>query len=174
MTNTINEIDKKNNQIETGKHLTFSLGTETYGIDVLKIKEIIGVINITVVPRMPDFIKGVINLRGKIIPVIDLRLKIGFEFREYDERTCIIIVEILINNDIIMLGVIIDTVLEVVNITEENLEPAPNFGMKINTSFISGMAKIESKVIALLNIEELLSTEDIEKIRTTDNNLINI
>lgn len=153
--------------IKQGKYMTFTLADETYGINLLKIKEIIGLINITVVPRMPEFIKGVINLRGKIIPVIDLRLKIGFEEREYDERTCIIILEIESKVETILLGIIVDRVLEVAAISGDEMEPAPNFGLKIDTSFISGMAKKEGQVIAILNIEDLLSAEDVDIIRTT-------
>jgi purine-binding chemotaxis protein CheW len=112
---------------KAGKYLIFSIAGEKYGIDILKVKEIIGVINITKVPGTPEYIMGVINLRGKIIPTIDLRMKIGFEYREYDDRTCIIIVEI----EGIMVGVIVDRVEEVINIEEDNLDTFPEFGLKI-------------------------------------------
>ncbi|MBU1078562.1 MAG: chemotaxis protein CheW [Spirochaetes bacterium] len=161
------KISAKAETMKQNKYMTFTLDKETYGVDILKIKEIIGVIDITPVPRMPEFIKGVINLRGSIIPVIDLRLKIGFEERAYDERTCIIIVEIGDSRESIKLGIIVDRVLEVANYTSNDLEPAPNFGLKIDTSFILSMAKKEGKVVSILDIDALLTTQDVNIIRTT-------
>lgn len=168
------KLKDKNNQFtitaKPGKYMTFALGDENYGVDILKVKEIIGIIDITYVPQLPDYIKGVINLRGKIIPVIDLRLKIGFAPREYDDRTCTIILEILIGNETILLGVIVDRVLEVINVIEENLEATPNFGVSIDTSFILAMTKIDHDIISLLNIQDLLTQEDLNHIQAADKN----
>ncbi|MDD5066991.1 MAG: chemotaxis protein CheW [bacterium] len=148
------------------KYLAFSLSSEVYGIDILKVKEIIGVPEITHVPRLPAFIRGVVNLRGKIIPVLDLRLKLDFEPREYDERTCIIILEVDTAEGLIQLGVIIDRVLDVMNLTQEQIEPSPSFGVKINTAFILGMAKVNNKVISILDIQQLLTTEDMSQLQS--------
>lgn len=146
-----------------GKYLTFSLSNEEYGIGILKIKEIIGMMPITAVPQTPAFIKGVINLRGKVIPVTDLRLKFSMEAMEYTERTCIIVVEIEgESGNTIMVGVVVDSVSEVLNIRGQDIEPTPAFGSKLDTDYILGMAKIEGKVKILLNIDRVLSSHEIE------------
>jgi len=140
-----------------GKYLTFELGGEEYGLEILKVKEIIGIMNITSVPQTPDYVKGVINLRGKVIPVIDLRLKFGMELAEYTERTCIIVVDI---KDMVM-GVVVDSVSEVLNIREEEIEETPTFGVKLYTEYILGMAKVKGTVKILLDIDKVLTTSDI-------------
>ncbi|MCD6293532.1 MAG: purine-binding chemotaxis protein CheW [Deltaproteobacteria bacterium] len=144
-----------------GKYLTFTLAEEEYGIGILKIKEIIGMLPITTVPQSPEFVKGVINLRGKVIPVIELRLKFGMESVDYTERTCIIVVEIEARSGVVLIGVVVDLVSEVLNIKEEDIEDTPAFGTKLDTDYILGMAKIEGGVKILLNIDRVLSTEDI-------------
>ena len=145
-----------------GKYLTFALGEEEYGIGILKIREIIGIMPITSVPRTPEFVKGVINLRGKVIPIIDLRLRFGMEPMEYTDRTCIIVVEINARDSTIQIGTIVDTVSEVLNIKAEDIEDTPTFGTKLNTEYILGMAKVEGGVKILLNIDEVLSQEEIQ------------
>ncbi len=144
-----------------GKYLTFSLAEEDYGIGILKIKEIIGMMPITLVPQTPEHVKGVINLRGKVIPVIDLRLRFGMESIEYDERTCIIVVEIKGQAVTVQIGIVVDSVSEVLNIKGEDVEETPTFGTSLNTDFILGMAKMEGGVKILLDIDEVLSTEEI-------------
>ncbi len=148
--------------IKTGKYLTFTLEEEEYGIGILKVKEIIGMMPITSVPRTPKFVKGVINLRGKVIPVIDLRSKFQMESISYTERTCIIVVEIDSQNDTVLIGIVVDAVSEVLNIQEEDIEETPAFGTSLNTEYILGMAKMEGKVKILLNIDKVLSTDEIE------------
>ncbi len=145
-----------------GKYLTFELGGEEYGLEILKVKEIIGIMNITSVPQTPEYVKGVINLRGKVIPVIDLRLKFGMEPLEYNERTCIIVVDIVgrSGNRIIM-GIVVDSVSEVLNVKGDEIEDAPTFGARLNTRYISGMAKIEGGVKIMLDIDRVLSDEEI-------------
>jgi len=140
-----------------GKYLTFVLSDEEYGIEILKVREIIGVMTITPVPQSPDYIKGVINLRGKVIPVVDLRLKFGFPEKEYTKETCIIVVEV--NN--VLTGIIVDTVSEVLDIAAENMEPAPHFGDGIDTNVFLGIAKIKNKVKILLDIDKVLRMEEI-------------
>ncbi len=145
-----------------GKYLTFTLDEEEYGIGILKVKEIIGMMDITSVPRTPEFVKGVINLRGKVIPIVDLRLKFGMEAIPYSERTCIIVVEIDSNEATVLIGIVVDAVSEVLNVNEEEIEDAPAFGTKLDTDYILGMAKMEGGVKILLNIDKVLSTKEIE------------
>lgn len=145
-----------------GKYLTFSLAGEEYGIGILKIKEIIGMMPITSVPQTPEFVKGVINLRGKVIPVTDLRLRFGIEEIEYTERTCIIVVEVQKTNSSVLIGVVVDAVSEVLNIKEAEIEDTPTFGSKLNTKYILGMAKMEGGVKILLDIDHVLSGSEVE------------
>ena len=144
-----------------GKYLTFTLAEEEYGIGILKIKEIIGMMPVTTVPQTPDFVKGVINLRGKVIPVMDLRLRFGMEAIDYTERTCIIVVEIEGTAGHIQIGIVVDSVSEVLNINGEDIEDTPTFGTKLNTEYILGMAKTESSVKILLDIDRVLSEGEI-------------
>lgn len=148
-----------------GKYLSFILDQEEYGIGILRIKEIIGMIPITTVPKTPDFVKGVINLRGKVIPILDLRLKFEMEAIDYTERTCIIVVEIIGEADPILMGVVVDTVSEVLNIKEENIEDTPAFGINLNTEYILGMAKIDKSVKILLDIDSILNYEEITALK---------
>lgn len=140
-----------------GKYLTFVLCSEEYGLEILKVREIIGLLDITPVPQTPDFVKGVINLRGKVIPVVDLRLKFGMPPAEYTKETCIIVVDV----DSLLMGIIVDTVSEVVEIKENEIEPPPSFGHKVDVKFILGMGKIKGKVKILLQIDKVLSSEEL-------------
>ena len=144
-----------------GKYLTFTLAEEEYGIGILKIKEIIGMMPITSVPQTPEFVKGVINLRGKVIPVIDLRLRFGMEEIDYTERTCIIVVEIEGQTGTILIGTVVDAVSEVLSIKGDEIEDTPTFGAKLNTEYILGMAKMEGGVKILLDINRVLSSEEL-------------
>jgi purine-binding chemotaxis protein CheW len=144
-----------------GKYLTFSLAGEEYGIGILKVKEIIGMMPITTVPRTPGFVKGVINLRGKVIPVVDLRLKFGMEEIPYTERTCIIVVEIGGRGGSILIGIVVDAVSEVLNIKGTEIEATPTFGARLDTDYILGMAKMNGGVKILLDIDRVLNTEDV-------------
>jgi len=144
-----------------GKYLTFMLADEEYGIGILKVKEIIGMMPITTVPQTPPFVKGVINLRGKVIPVVDLRLKFGIKATDYTERTCIIVVEIPSETDTFQIGIVVDAVSEVLNIKGEDVEATPSFGSSLDTSYILGMAKIEGGVKILLDIDQVLIREEV-------------
>ena len=145
------------------KLLTFSLGGEGYGVSILKVKEIIGMLEITPVPRTPEFIKGVVNLRGKIIPVMDLRIKFGMDQQEYNERTCIIVVEASLNGSQRLIGVVVDMVSEVVNISSEQIEPAPEYGMALEHNFILGIGKIKDRVVIIIDIEEVFLCDELIK-----------
>ena len=142
-----------------GKYLTYALSSEQYGVNILKIQEIIGVMHITRVPASPDYLKGVINLRGKIIPVVDLRLKFNLEPRPYDDKTCIIVVDAVISDKAVSVGIVVDTVVEVMHFTEEeDLEPAPDYGHSLSTQFIRGMGRSHNgTVVILVDIEQVLS-----------------
>ncbi len=169
MTELAEKIDQvvKGMVEKEGKYLTFTLGQEEYGIGILKIKEIIGLMSITTVPQTPEFIKGVINLRGKVIPVVDLRLRFGMDAIDYTERTCIIVVEVEGQMGTIQIGIVVDSVSEVLNIKGEEIEDTPTFGTKLNTDFILGMAKIEAGVKILLDIDKVLSDQDIAILEQT-------
>lgn len=158
--NSINETISGETNRE-GKYLTFTLANEDYGIGILKIKEIIGMMPITSVPQTPTFVKGVVNLRGKVIPVVDLRLKFGMPSIDYTERTCIIVVEISGQTGAVKIGIVVDAVSEVLSIKGEDIENTPAFGTRVNTDYILGMAKMGGKVKILLDIDQVLSANDI-------------
>ncbi len=144
-----------------GKYLTFSLADEEYGVEITKIREIIGMMPITTIPQTPDFVKGVINLRGKVITVVDLRLRFGMDAVDYTERTCIIVVELAGQAGNILMGVVVDTVSEVLSVKAEDIEDTPAFGTKLDTEYIRGMAKIEAGVKIMLDIDKVLSQEEL-------------
>jgi purine-binding chemotaxis protein CheW len=155
-------------RLKEGKYLTFSLAGEEYGIGILKIKEIIGLLPITRVPKTPAFVKGVINLRGKVIPIMDLRLRFGMESAQYNDRTCIIVVEMSSSKGIFMIGLIVDSVSEVLNIKQEDIEEAPSFGTRLDTAYILGMAKVGKGVKILLDIDRVLTDEELAQVRSAD------
>lgn len=144
-----------------GKYLTFTLGREEYGIGILKIKEIIGMMPITPVPQTPEYVKGVINLRGKVIPVIDLRLRFGMDQVGYTERTCIVVVETEVSTGTALIGIVVDSVSEVLNIRAELIEDPPSFGTDLSSSYLLGMAKTEGGVKILLDIDRVLQAQDL-------------
>lgn len=147
-----------------GKYLTFALACEEYGISILKVKEIIGIMAITTVPQTPGYVKGVINLRGKVIPVIDLRLKFDMESLAYTERTCIIVVEISSGDRKILMGIIVDSVSEVLNIKQGEIADTPTFGVTMETAYILGMAKMGTGVKILLDIDRVLSSREVQDV----------
>ncbi|MBN1555510.1 MAG: purine-binding chemotaxis protein CheW [Phycisphaerae bacterium] len=144
--------------IRSGKYLTFCLGNEEYGLEILKVREIIGLMPITTVPRTPDYIKGVVNLRGKVIPVIDLRLKFLMPEAERTEETCVIVV----NLGQVEVGIIVDRVSEVRDIDGKNIDDPPSFGTNVDSSFILGMGKSEERVTILLDITKVLGENKTE------------
>lgn len=141
-----------------GKYITFTLAGEDYGLHILSVKEIIGMMNITRVPKTPDFVRGVINLRGKVHPVIDLRKRFILEPKDDDARTPIIIVEVKSTGAASYLGIVVDTVSEVITVDQTQLEETPAFGVDMDTDFILGLAKVANKVITLLDIDRILTT----------------
>lgn len=150
----------------TGKYLTFQLGREEFGVRVLKVREIIGMQEITAVPQTPAHVKGVFNLRGKVVPVIDLRLKFGMPGAEYNQRTCIIVTQVQGESGSILVGVIVDGVSEVLNLTSSDIEDTPDFGADVAGQYLLGMAKVKGKVKILLDIDRVLSAQDLHQINT--------
>ena len=144
-----------------GKYLTFQLANEEFGIRVLKVREIMGLLDITAVPQTPAHIKGVINLRGKVVPVIDLRLKFGLEAAPYTQRTCIIVTQIQGESGSILMGIVVDGVSEVLNLTAQEIEDTPDFGEAISGRYLLGMAKAKGKVKILLDIDRVLNAQEL-------------
>ena len=149
-----------------GKYLTFLIGKEEFGVAVLKVREIMGILDITVVPQTPAYLKGVINLRGKAIPVVDLRLKFGLSSIDYTQRTCIIVVQLQGASGSLLMGIVVDEVSEVLTLTSSDIEDTPDFGANVETRYILGMAKVKDKVKILLDINEVLTTREIERLET--------
>jgi len=155
------ETERLRVEARTGKYLIFTLGRIAYGIQIIKIKEIIGMLPITQVPRTPEFVKGVINLRGKVIPVVDLRRRFQLEQSSTTERTCIIVVEVLGANGPMLIGTVVDGVSEVQQLRGEDIEDPPRFGAQVDTRFILGMAKQGHAVVILLDIDRVLQIEEL-------------
>ena len=162
MTETLTQTEQSGRALldKEGKYLTFALAHEEYGLEILKVREIIGYMDITAVPQTPHHVKGVINLRGQVIPVIDLRAKFGMETTDVTEETCIIVVEISQGSNTFSTGIVVDHVQEVLDIAGEDIEEAPQFGSSFNADFILGMGKIGESVKILLNIDRVLAGEE--------------
>ena len=156
--------DKPNETLadRAGKYLTFSLGGEIYGLEILKVQEIIGMMSVTRVPRTPEFIRGVINLRGKVIPVVDLRIKFGLDYQEDTEKTVIIVVQVTRGDSQVTMGTIVDEVSEVMDIGGSQIEPPPSLGTDVETDFILGMGKVGDKVVMLLDVDQVLTGGEVE------------
>lgn len=149
-----------------GKYLTVGLANEAYGIAVLKVREIIRMLKITPVPQLPPYVKGVINLRGRVIPIVDLRVKFGLE-AGFTERTCIVVVQVRpASGQTIQMGLIVDCVEEVVTLTDQEIEPTPEFGCVIDTSYLLGLAKVKGQVKTLLDIDRVVAPDAVQQIAT--------
>lgn len=152
---------------QAGKYLTVVLDSEAYGLNVMKIREIIRLQKITPVPQLPAYVKGVINLRGRVIPIVDLRVKFGLK-AEFTERTCIVVVQVkLPTEQLVQMGLIVDSVEEVVTLASSEIEPTPDFGAKIDTTYLLGMAKVKGQVKTLLDIDRVVSPETVQAIAAT-------
>ncbi len=157
--------NKNSDAYESGQFLTFKLGNEVYGVDIKKVREVLEYTKVTKVPRTPDFMKGVINLRGGVVPVVDLRLKFGMEEKEKTVNTCIIIVEVNVESEEILLGAIADSVREVVDLGSEQMEDTPSIGMSIRVDFIKCMGKLEGEFCMILDIDRIFSAGEMDMIR---------
>ena len=163
MFEAISSTEKTSNAhlAKEGKYLTFALSQEEYGLEILKVREIIGYMEVTAVPQTPHFVRGVVNLRGQVIPVIDLRGKFGMQDAEVTDQTCIIVVEIDQAGHTFSTGIVVDRVQEVLDIAGQDIEEAPQFGSSVDTNFILGMGKIGDSVKILLDIDRVLGGDDL-------------
>jgi purine-binding chemotaxis protein CheW len=150
--------------IGTEQYLTFRLEDEIFGVEVARVREILDYTSITKVPRTPDFMRGVINVRGSVVPVLDLRLKFGMTRTEASVNTCIIVLEIALEDEIVVLGALADSVQEVIELEPGQIEPAPRIGGRIRTEFIKGMGKRENSFIIMLDIDKMFSLDDLEPV----------
>jgi len=153
-------------EIREGKYLTFTLDQEDYGIRISKVKEIIGMIPITSVPQTPEYLKGVINLRGRVIPVVDLRIRFAMPSMAYSDRTCIIVIEIAGDSGPLSTGVVVDSVSEVLSISQEHIQDPPGFGARMSADYILGMAVLEKSVKVLLDIDLILNSSELSALES--------
>jgi purine-binding chemotaxis protein CheW len=153
---------------QTVQYLTFKLSEEVFALDVSKVREILEFTSITKVPRTPDFMRGVINLRGSVVPVIDMRLKFGMPATEQTINTCIIVAEVRMDEEVIVLGALADSVQEVIEMEPEQIEAAPHIGTHLNTEFIQGMGKHDNGFVMILNIDRIFSDAELTAISTPD------
>ena len=149
---------------KTAQYLTFCLGEEEFALEITKVREVMDYTAITKVPRMPEFLSGVINLRGNVVPVIDLRLKLGMSATKKTADTCIVIMEIEVDGELIDMGALADSVQEVIDLNPAQIEPPPRLGTKLNTEFIQGMGKRDDKFLIILNIDKVLAGDELELI----------
>ncbi|MBW2645298.1 MAG: chemotaxis protein CheW [Deltaproteobacteria bacterium] len=152
---------------ETSQYLTFKLGEEVYSVEVAKVREVLDLTPVTKVPRMPEFMLGVINLRGNVVPVVDMRLKLGMPHAESTVDTCIVIVEVDFEGDATVLGALVDAVQEVIDLEPDQIDPPPSIGTGLNTEFIRGMGKCEDQFIIILEIDKVFSVDELAVVRET-------
>lgn len=156
------------NMTETMQYLTFKLGDEVFALDISKVREVLDFTTVTGVPRTPDFMRGVINLRGSVVPVVDLRLKFGMTRTENSVNTCIIITEVTLDGDTTVLGALADSVQEVLDLDPGSIAPAPRIGTKLRTEFIKGMGKRDDRFVIILDIDRIFSQDDLSLVQTTE------
>lgn len=161
------ELQQQQHASMAGKYLTFQLGPETYGIEILCVQEIIGLLPITRIPKVSEYVRGVINLRGKVIPVMSLARRFGVEERDDTSLTCIIVVELHRVHDTITMGVVVDEVSEVINISAESIEAPPAMGGGSESYFLRGMGKVDGKVVILLDMSRVIETEALDALEAT-------
>ena len=153
---------------DTRQYLTFKLADEVFGIEVSKVREVLDFTAITKIPRTPDFMSGVINLRGNVVPVVDLRLCFEMSKTEKTVNTCIVVMEMLIEGESTVIGALADSVEEVIDLEPEQIQPAPRMGTQIRTDFIKGMGRREAQFIMILDIDRVFSAEELSAVRTAD------
>jgi len=153
---------------DTRQYLTFRLGDEVFATDVAKVREVLEFTTITKIPRTPEFMSGVINLRGSVVPVVDFRLCFGMSKTERTRNTCIVVVEVVLDNESTVIGALADSVEEVIDLEPDQIQPAPRIGTQIRTDFIKGMGKRDTQFIMILDIDRVFSTEELAAVRTPD------
>lgn len=152
--------------VEMTRHLTFTLGSDEYALDIGQVREVLDYTAVTKVPRMPEFMRGIINVRGSAVPVVDLRLKLDMSKSEKTVNSYVIISEVAVDGETAIIGLLADSVQEVLDLETEHIEPAPKIGARLNTEFISGMGKREGKFVIILDINKVFSTEDLSVVQT--------
>ncbi len=152
---------------ETTQYLTFKLDEEIFALDITKVREVLDFTTVTKVPRTPEFMRGVINLRGSVVPVVDLRLKFGMTKTEKTVNTCVIIVEVTVDNETTVLGALADSVQEVMDLEPDHIEPAPKIGTRLNTEFIKGMGKRDTNFIIILDVDKIFSINELAMVQAT-------
>ncbi|MGM0530514.1 MAG: chemotaxis protein CheW [Bacteroidota bacterium] len=158
---------KKEELTQIKSYLTFKLGEEEFAAHVGKVLSIMEMTKITKVPKTPDYLEGVINLRGQVLPVVDTRIKFGMSSAKYTSNTCIVVMEVEVNDETVQVGTIVDSVQEVIEIEEDQIQPPPSIGNRIKSEFIYGMAKIEDKFIMILDMDKIFSAEEIEDVQSS-------
>jgi len=158
---------EENNAISSQQYVTFSLGEELFGVEVSRTREILSLTPVTKVPQTPDYLLGVINLRGQVVPVVDMRLKLGLPAGDETEDTCIIVVDVLVDGETITVGAQADAVREVMDIRSDQIEPPPRLGTRLKTEFINGMGKIDEQFMILLNIDRIFNSEELAWVQET-------
>jgi purine-binding chemotaxis protein CheW len=154
-------VMEESSTVNSKQYVTFCLAEELFGVEVSRTREILSVISVTSVPQTPDYMLGVINLRGQVVPVIDMRLKLGLSAAEETQDTCIIVVEVLVDGEPIVVGALADAVREVLEIKSDAIEPPPRLGTRLNTEFIKGMGKIDEDFLILLDIDKIFNSDEI-------------
>jgi purine-binding chemotaxis protein CheW len=149
---------------EAAQYLTFTLGEEVFALDIVQVREVLDFTPVTRVPRTPEFMRGVINLRGNVVPVVDMRMKFGLDATEQGVNTCIIIVEVSVDGETTVLGALADSVREVLDLEPDQIEPAPRIGTRLNTEFIKGMGKQDEQFIIILDIDRIFSRTELESV----------
>ena len=162
------EVDKL---LETSQYLAFKLDHEVFAFDISKVREVLEFDTVTKVPQTPDMMKGVINLRGSVVPVVDMRVKFGMGEIEKTVNTVIIIIEIDLDGTSTMIGAMVDSVQEVIDLDSEHIEPPPKIGTKLNTEFIKGMGKLEKQFLIILDIEKVFSAEELDFVQQASEKL---
>ena len=152
---------------DTKQYLTFQLGDEVFGLDVAHVREILEFTRVTRVPRTPDYMRGVINLRGSVVPVLDMRLKFGLSRTEQTVNTCIVVAEVFLEDESVVIGALVDSVQEVFELEPAQIEPAPRIGTRLNTEFIKGMGKRDDQFIMLLDVDRIFSSEELGAVLET-------
>jgi len=161
-------MDQVGEIARTDQYLTFTLAEETFAIEIVKVREVIDYVHLTRVPRMPVFLRGVINLRGSVVPVVDLRLCFQMSKTDRTKNTCIVVVEVQLEGEATVIGALADSVEEVIDLEPDQIQPAPRIGTQIRTDFIKGMGKRESQFIMILDIDRVFSAEELSTIRRTE------
>lgn len=152
---------EENNAVSSKQYVTFCLADELFGVEVNRTREILSVVAVTSVPQTPDYMLGVINLRGQVVPVVDMRLKLGLPASDENQDTCIIVVEVLVDDESIVVGALADAVREVLEIRSDAIEPPPRLGTKLKTEFIKGMGKVDEDFLILLDIDKIFNSEEL-------------